>query len=210
MAILILCLSLLATPTDQLREKVSHQLSRIQNIQAEQNLRSWGPNSEHKWTSRVLILRGVPQFDREQTLPYIGIRPRGEPYSFLHQLPMWPLTYREGKFTFKSFCPWIEVTRLTLRPDDQWKGFVPCEGTVYVDSDFNLVRIEQQLFPARQFVQVRLTVNYKWVQLRQRVLLPDTIEMSAESRDGKRFYSSGTWDHYQEFYASEPIIKEVL
>ncbi len=74
--------------------------------------------------------------------------------------------------------------------------------------DANIIRIVQRLFPRRTTKSVTIDVQYGWVTLRERRLVPLTINMVATYSDNRVKALSARWIDYHE-WAAESIVKDI-
>src|ERR1700730_14020558 len=134
-----------------------------QNLAAMQNISALQVGDKESY--RVGVFKGV---SRPAPIPHKGVYFSTEWYSLLQDSQKWTLVPRENYFIYTSQCWWSELNR----GSGEWAGWVPCEGEVYVDSEDNIMRIVQRLAPKRMVTNATMIIDYVWVELKARRLVP--------------------------------------
>lgn len=211
-----------------LRRKAQMMVEQMANFVALQTLTL---SDNAVWQHQVRVVDGQQTFTRadgtelkELPLPHLGIVPGSEwrdlPQMVGSNLRL-PLRYlgerTENRQTVKVFeytatqedrvC-WIRVKRGWLMR--VWKGAVPCRGEVWTDSDFNILRITQEMTLPRESTleRTKIIVLYGWLRhesLTER-LVPVAIQLRAEGAHGWALESSATFSAYRVFHASAMVL----
>jgi len=186
-------LLLLVPPATEVKAQTQKNLAALETISA---LQVGGPQSY-----RVSMFGGQSRHD---PIPYSGLFFGSEWSSLLQDSQKWVLQAEGDHYTYHTQCPWTEIKQIK---HERWHAFVPCEGEVYVE-DANIIRIVQRLFPRRTTKSVTIDVQYGWVTLRERRLVPLTINMVATYSDNRVKALSARWIDYHE-WAAESIVKDI-
>jgi hypothetical protein len=189
---MISLLLLLLLPAD-IKARAQQNMTAMQNISA---LQVGGKRSY-----RVGVFNGT---SRHAPIPHKGVYFGTEWYSLLQDSQGWTLVPEEDHFTYSTECWWSEIKR----GSGEWADWVPCEGEVYVDSDANIVRIVQRLAPNRMVTTASMTMDYGWVQLKARRLVPLAITLSAIWNNHREETISARWVDYHE-WGAESLVKDV-
>ena len=188
-----LLLLLLVPPAAEVKAQTQKTLAAMETVSA---LQVGGPQSY-----RVSMFGGK---SRNDPVPYSGLFFGSEWSSLLQDSQKWALQPEGDHYTYYSQCPWTEIKQIQ---NERWHAFVPCEGEVYVE-DANIIRIVQRLSPRRTTKSVTIDVQYGWVTLRERRLVPLTIKMVATYSDNRVKALSARWIDYHE-WAAESIVKDI-
>jgi len=170
-----------------------------QNLAAMQNISALQVGEKESY--RVGVFKGV---SRPAPTPHKGVYFGTEWYSLLQDSQKWTLVPQENYFIYTSQCWWSEVKR----GSGEWAGWVPCEGEVYVDSEDNIMRIVQRLAPKRMVTNATMIIDYGWVELKARRLVPLAITLSAVWHDHRNETISAHWVDYHE-WGVESLVKDV-
>jgi hypothetical protein len=197
--ILILFLCFFPVEAQTIREQTQQNLMAMNNISATQIV----DGSRY----RVAMYGGQQVFQPRLPTPYVGIRLGAEWFGLLQASQTWTLVPAGDHFTYSSGCRWSETDHHVFRSDVEWEGWVPCEGEVYLEGN-NIVRITQRLRPNRMARLVTFDMNYSWVQLKTKHLLPVRMTMSAVFKNGDTKAVNVTWSDYKE-YGSELVVTEL-
>ena len=182
----------LLLPAD-IKARAQQNIAAMQNISALQIV--------GKKSYRVGVFNGT---SRHAPIPHKGVYFDTEWYSLLQDSQGWTLVPQEDHFTYSTECSWSEIKR----GSGEWAGRVPCEGEVYVDNDANIVRIVQRLAPSRMVTTATMTMDYGWVQLKARRLVPVRITLKAIWSNNREETISARWVDYHE-WGAESIVKDV-
>lgn len=218
-----------------LKNRAMLNMEALSHMVGEQTITRWGEDTKKTTNRYEVALYGNRETFRSidangaagKELPAIplprkGVSPGTEWYELLRSLIAAPVEYRgTGKyqgqpilvygFTAKSsdqVCSWTErdphagVVRIA------WQGYVGCSWQIIADSQFNTLSIHRELFPekGRLAVAVKMDVRYSLRSLSgSTALLPVSLDLACQFRNGRWYFASGVWHNYRQFRAESTL-----
>jgi len=213
---------------DALRMQVATSVGKMRRMTAQQSMRFWGTDQpEQTWQYQVSMYSDGQRFrtvggkDMVATAlpgPRAGILPESEWYDILSGIANVRLKYlgassTGGKpvhvFAFRNsasdkVCRFRQRTAAFFGHKED-ADFVDCDGIVVADAQFQVLGITHRMSPHFGVVaEWRAAARYELSNLcncDERDLVPRSMDLSAQMKNGKSYYASERWSDYHVFVA---------